>query len=68
MFLFHPPSDRSCARWHYHSGSEIDGVLRLHCSFLNDLDRITGYDYVPTDGARHETYLGRRYISFDTLR
>ena len=24
-------------------------------SFLNDLDRVTGYNYVPTDGARHDT-------------
>jgi hypothetical protein len=40
----------------------------LHYSFLNDLDRVTGYDYVPTDGAPRDAYPGRRYISVDAPR
>lgn len=33
--------------------NEADEFSCPHCSFLNDLDRVTGYNYVPTDGARH---------------
>jgi hypothetical protein len=32
-----------------------DRIRRPYFSFLNDLDRVTGYNYVPMDGARHDT-------------
>ncbi len=33
----------------------IDEIICSNFSFLNDLDRVTEYNYVPTDGARHDT-------------
>jgi hypothetical protein len=30
-------------------------VFCLFFSFLNDLDRVTDYNYVPSDGAHHHT-------------
>ena len=37
---------------------------RPHYSYLNDLDRVTGYNYVPTDGARYPPQLFLDKITF----
>jgi hypothetical protein len=53
-FLFDPPKFGVVTSPQYSQSYEADGVL-VHFSFLNDLERVTEYNYVPSDGARYYT-------------